>query len=86
MPLACHSDSMANLQVKNVPESLHRRLRLYARKRRCTLSDFVLEAIKRELARSVFRDRLAKRPTTDLGVSAASLLEEERRERDQELG
>ena len=86
MPLACHSYSMANLQVKNVPESLHRRLRLYARKQRCTLSDFVLEALKRELARSVFRERLAKRPTTDLGVSAASLLEEERRERDQERG
>jgi hypothetical protein len=76
---------MANLQVKNVPESLHRRLRLYARKQRCTLSDFVLAALERELARSAFRERLGKRPTTELGVSAASLLEEERRQRDKEL-
>lgn len=77
---------MANLQVKNVPESLHNRLRVYARKRNCTLSDFVLEAIKRELARGAFHERLEKRPKTDPGVSAASLLEEERRQREQELG
>ena len=76
---------MANLQVKNVPESLHRRLRLYARKHKCTLSDFVLAAIERELARSAFHERLRKRPATDLGVSAASLLEAERQRRDKEL-
>jgi plasmid stability protein len=85
MPTACHSCRMANLQVKNVPEALHRRLRLYARKHQCTLSEFVLTAIERELARGAFRERLAKRPLTELGVSAASLLEEERRQRDQEL-
>jgi plasmid stability protein len=76
---------MANLQVKNVPESLHKRLRFHARKRNCTLSDFVLDALKRELARSAFHERLKKRPPVDLGVSAASLLEEERRQHEQEL-
>jgi hypothetical protein len=76
---------MANLQVKNVPESLHKCLRFYARKRNCTLSDFVLEALKRELARSAFHERLKKCSPVDLGVSAASLLEEERRQRDHEL-
>ena len=85
MPRACHSKFMANLQVKNVPEALHKRLRFYARKQNCTLSDFVLEALKRELARSAFHERLKKRPHADLGVSAASLLEEERRQREQEL-
>jgi len=45
----------------------------------------VLEAIKRELARSAFRERFATHLTIDLGVSAASLLEEERRAHDQEL-
>jgi hypothetical protein len=77
---------MANLQVKNVPESLHKRLRSYARKRNCTLSDLVLEAIKRELARSAFHERLGQRSQSDLGASAASLHEEERRQREQELG
>ncbi|HXG19695.1 MAG TPA: hypothetical protein VNN62_11565 [Methylomirabilota bacterium] len=75
MPKACHSWPMANLQVKNVPESLHKRLRFYACKRHCTLSDLVREAIKRELARSTFHERLGKRSHTDLGMPAASLLE-----------
>jgi hypothetical protein len=49
------------------------------------LSDFVLAAVERELARNEFRDRIAKRPTTEMGVSAASLLEEERQQREREL-
>ena len=77
---------MANLRVKNVPESLHKQLRLYARKRHCKLSDLVLEAIKRELVRSAFHERLRKCSRSDLGTSVASLLEEERRQRGQELG
>ncbi len=85
MLLACCIHTMANFQVKNVPDSLHRRLRRYAHKHHCTLSHFVLEAVKRELARSEFRERLTKRPTTELGLSAAFLLEEERRQRDQDL-
>ena len=76
---------MANLQVKNVPDGLHQRLRDHVREHRRTLSDFVLEAVERELARNEWRDRLARRPRTDLGVSAASLLEEERQQRDERL-
>lgn len=76
---------LANLQVKNVPAALHKRLRFYARKQNCTLSDFVLEALKRELARSRFHERLKKGSPTERGVSAASLLKEERRQREQEL-
>jgi plasmid stability protein len=78
---ACQNYSMANLQVKNIPESLHRQLRRYARRRRSTLSEVVLEAVKRELAWSAFHERLDKRPLSDLGVSAAALLEEARHER-----
>ena len=76
---------MANLQVKNIPDSLHQRLRRYVRKHDRTLSDFVLEAIKRELARSEWHERLSKRPATDLGISAAALLEQERQRRDGEI-
>ncbi|MGH8007256.1 MAG: hypothetical protein ACREQ3_09625 [Candidatus Binatia bacterium] len=76
---------MANLQVKNVSASLHRRLRHSARKQNRTLSDLVLTAIERELARSEFHERLAKRSSVELGVSAASLLAEERQQRDQDL-
>ena len=77
---------MANLQVKGIPDSLHRNLRRCAEKRRCTISDIVITAVERELARSAFRERLTKRPRTNIGLPAAELLDEERHERDKRLG
>jgi plasmid stability protein len=85
MPKACHIHAMATLQVKNVPEILHQRLRRYAQQHKCTLSDVVLRALERELARCEWHERLAQRSTTDLGVSAASLLEQERQQRERDL-
>ncbi len=85
MPIACHIHAMANLQVKNVPDTLHQRLRRYAQEHKCTLSDIVLIALERELARREWHERLAQRPTTNLGVSAASLLAQERQQREQDL-
>ena len=76
---------MATLQVKNVPDALHQRLQRYAREHKCTLSDVVLRALERELARSEWHERLAQRPTTDLGVSAAALLEQERQQHKRDL-
>jgi hypothetical protein len=76
---------MANLQVKNVPDTLHQRLRRYAQEHQCTLSDVMLIALERELARHEWHARLAQRPTTDLGVSAASLLAQERQQRERDL-
>ena len=74
-----------NIQVKNVPASLHERLRRRARLQNRTISDLVLAAVERELARQEWLDRLRTRPETELGVSAASLVEEDRALRDQEL-
>lgn len=76
---------MASLQVKNVPDELHERLRRHARTRNCSISAAVLEAIERELARWEWNQRLADRPETDLGIDAAALLAEVRRQRDSEL-
>jgi hypothetical protein len=45
-----------------------------------------LAAIEREMARYEWHERLSRRPATDLGVSAASLLEQERQQREEELG
>ena len=84
MLLACYHHEM-NLQVKKVPAALHERLRQRARLQNRTLSDLVLAAIERELARHEWLDRLRTRPEVDLGVSAASLVEEDRTLRDQEL-
>ena len=85
MPRACHTHAMANLQVKNIPDTLHQRLRRYAREHKCTLSVVVLTAIERELARREWHERLAHRPTTALGLSAATLLDQERQHRESEL-
>jgi len=73
---------MANLQVKNVPEAVHERLRRQARENNCTMSTFVLAAIERELARCEWREHLRRQPTTDIGVEAATLIREERAMRD----
>ena len=85
MPIACYRSVMANIQVKNVPEGLHNKLRRYAREQEITISDFVLEAIEREVARRDWHKRFISRPTTRLRNTAAQLLEQERRLRDSNL-
>jgi hypothetical protein len=77
---------MANLQVKNVPAVLHRKIQAYAKRRNRTVRDVVLEAVTREIDREEFRARLAKRAPVELGRPAARSLEEERRARNRELG
>ncbi|HVO27308.1 MAG TPA: toxin-antitoxin system HicB family antitoxin [Candidatus Margulisiibacteriota bacterium] len=76
---------MANLQVKNVPESLHRKIRAYAKRRGRTVRDVVLDAVTREIERLEFRARLAKRAPVDLGCPVARTLEEVRVEREKDL-
>ena len=70
---------MGNLQIRNMPDDLHERLRIYARENNCTMGAAVLAAVERELERWEWRKRLALRPKTDLGIDAATLLAEERR-------
>ena len=84
MLLACHAPPMANLQVKNIPDALHDRLRAYARESNSNIGAAVLAAVERELAGWEWRKRLAQRPQTDLGIEATELLWEERSLRDQE--
>ncbi len=77
---------MANLHIKNMPDTLHERLRLYARENNCTMRAIVLSALERELERWEWRKHLAQRPETDLGVDVAALITEERARRDSEIG
>ena len=78
MPFSCYRHDMANLQVKNIPDALHKRLRRHALENGCTMSSVVLTALERELARLDWQKRFAKHPTTNLGVDVATLLAEER--------
>lgn len=76
---------VANLQVKDVPEPLHRKIRAYAKRRGRTVRDVVLDAVTREIEREEFQARLAKREPVDLGRPAARALEEVRKERERAL-
>jgi len=77
---------MGNLQVKNVPQALHRKIRAYAKRKSRTVRDVVLDAVAREIEREDFRARLAKRSPVELGRPAARTLEEAREERARDLG
>lgn len=85
MLAACYRLFMANIQVKNIPEGLHNKLRRYAREQEITIGEIVLEAVEREVARREWRKRFSSRPTTRLRSSAAQLLEQERRLRESDL-
>ena len=50
------------------------------------MSEVVLTAVEHELSRHEWRERLARRPETELEVLAAALLEQERLRRDELLG
>ena len=45
---------MANLQVKNVPDDFYRKVRKHAEKQGKTIRDVVLDAVRRDIARSEF--------------------------------
>ena len=72
--IACHVHAMADLQLKHVPDTSHQRLRRYAQGAQMHAQRHRAE-----------HQRLAERPVTDMGDSAASLLAEERQERQHEL-
>ena len=75
---------MANLQVNDIPDDLHERLRRHALENNCTMSSVVLAALERELVRLDWQKRFAKHPKTDLGVDAATLIDEARAQRELE--
>lgn len=72
------------LQVRNVPVSLHRQLKTEAASRGKTLSDLVLEILRRHQQTVSIEDWLAelrKLPRTTLTVSPADLIRKARESR-----
>lgn len=57
---------MATIQIKNIPDSLRKRLEKQAEKKNLTINEIVLEAIERELERREWLARVPKKPKTDL--------------------
>ncbi len=69
---------MANLQVKNMPDALHKRLRRQARQNDTTIRSVVISAVERELAWMEWQERFNQRAKTNPDSSPAALLIEER--------
>jgi antitoxin FitA len=71
------------LQVRDIPERLHRELRKRAKARGQTLTDYVEEVLEREVARppaeEVF-DRIESRPPVELDIRIAEMIRQGRQE------
>jgi hypothetical protein len=87
MLVACYGEEVGNLQIKNLPEDLHRRLRRRAKDAGMTQRDYVLRLIERDL------ERLTQREWSDLvaqhapvpGADGAKWVREARDEYEKEL-
>ena len=69
------------IQLRNVPDALHRRLKAIAASEGLTLSDFLTREARKIAERPTkeeFLRRLQSRPVTQLSVSPAQLIREER--------
>lgn len=69
------------IQVRNVPDRLHRELARRARARGETLTEYVERILEREVARPVPQelfDRISRRTRVDLGGPAAELIKRDR--------
>ena len=76
------------IQVRSVPDKLHRELLRRAKKRGQTLTDYIQQILEREVSRPPVEDvfeRIAKLPPVNLGRPAADLIREDRAERDEHL-
>ncbi len=72
------------IQLRNVPDELHRKLKARAASEGMSLSDFVTREARRvveTVSDDEIRRRLAARPVQHLKVSAADIIREERDKR-----
>ena len=70
------------IQIRNVPDELHGRLKARAALAGTSMSDFVLSEIRQALSRPTRADvlaRIAALPPIDLDPPAADIVREERR-------
>ena len=75
----CHMSVM--IQIRNVPEDLHRRLKSRAAFAGMSLSDYLLREIRQVAERPTldeFRARLKQRPPVSLSTSPAAVIRAER--------
>ena len=71
----------AMIQIRNVPDALHRRLKSRAALAGMSLSDYLLREIRQTAERPTmeeFRARLKERPPVTLSISPAEVIRAER--------
>lgn len=76
------------IQIRNVPEGVHRILKARAAKAGMSLSDYLLASIKREAEAPTMEElveRLAALPPVESRLSSAEIIRQERAKRDQRL-
>ena len=77
-----HVSNMKMIQIRNVPDDVHRRAKARAAMLGLTMSDYILRELERSLAYPTNEElfaRIASRETVELeGVSIADLVREER--------
>ena len=72
---------MTMIQIRNVPEGLHREFKARAARAGMTLSDYLLNEMRQAAERPTLEEmrvRLANRPPVELSISAADAVREER--------
>ncbi len=89
MPPACYCHAIGSIQIKNAPDDLHEQVRIRAAERSMTVRDYVLDVVRRDLARPTldsWLERVRRGPTTDVDAGeVAALIREGRDEREAEL-
>ena len=69
------------LQIRNVPDDLHRRLKARAARAGLSMSDYVLREIRKSLTRPTREEvfaRMAELPPIELDPPAAEILRDDR--------
>jgi len=72
------------IQIRNVPDELHRRLKARAAMAGMSLSDYLLNEIRQMAERPTLQEwlaRVARRPPVKVSISPAQILREERDKR-----
>lgn len=80
---------MSAIQIKNVPQELHARLRERARREKRNLSEYVLNVLERDLSLPTTRewlDRVGQDPASDItSEEIVNTIHEGRAERDEQI-
>ncbi len=78
----CYDRAVSKMiQVRNVPDRLHRELVRRAARRGVTLTEYIEQILEREVARPAAEElfeRIASREPVDIGRPVAELIREER--------